>query len=154
MTRALVLVGALAVAAGTAGADDKDAKDKGGAKNDLLGTYTIVSGERDGKKIPAEEVRDSVVTFTRDKVLGVDKDRNEFFSATYTLDATATEPMRIMMTSVKPVAGEKATGLIKVSGDQVTICYNLPGGKAPTDFTAGEKQQCFVLKRIKGRDEK
>lgn len=146
MRRAIVLCGALVLVAGFIRAEDDRPAQKDGAKPDLVGTYMIVSGERDGKAIPDEEIKDSVVTFTRDRILGVDKDRNQFFSATYRVES-AGDPIRISMTSVKPVEGEKATGLIKASGDQLTICYNLPGGKPPTDFKAGEKQQCFVLKR-------
>jgi hypothetical protein len=57
--------------------------------------------------------------------------------------------MRLTMTSTAPKEGLKATGIVQVSGDQVTICYNLPGGEAPTEFKTKEKQQCFVLQRTK-----
>ena len=32
-------------------------------------------------------------------------------------------------------------------GDTVKICYALPGGETPTEFSTKEKQHCFVLKR-------
>ena len=91
--------------------------------------------------------------FTRDKVTGTDKDKKEFYAATYTADATA-RPMRLTMTSTAPKEGARATAIVEVSGDQLTICYNLPGGEAPTEFKTKEKQQCFVLKRTKAGDEK
>jgi uncharacterized protein (TIGR03067 family) len=69
------------------------------------------------------------------------------------VDAT-TKPMRLTMTSTAPKAGERATGIIEVSGDQLTLCYNLPGGDAPTEFRTREKQQCFVLKRTKAGEDK
>jgi len=151
MTRMQALVGAAAMFAGAAVADDKTGTAGGPA--DLVGTYTIVSGERAGKKIPDEEIKGATVTFTKHKITGTDKDRKEFFAATYTADATA-KPLRINMTSTAPKAGEKATGLVEVSGDQLTICYNLPGGELPTEFRAKDQQQCFVLKRTKPAGEK
>jgi uncharacterized protein (TIGR03067 family) len=151
MTRMLALVGALAVVAGPAGADDTTRK--AGAPSALAGTYTIVSGERDGKKIPDDEIKGATVTFGKGKVTGMDKDRKEFFAATYTVDVSPL-PNRIDMVSVSPKAGEKASGVIEIAGDTVKICYNLPGGDVPKDFTTREKQQCFVLKRTKAAGDK
>jgi uncharacterized protein (TIGR03067 family) len=111
----------------------------------LVGTYTITSGERDGKAIPAAELAGSVITITREKIVGTDKDKKEFHAATYTID-TATKPWTIRMVNVSP-KNEKSAGVIAVDGDTVKICYALPGGKAPTSFKAGEKQHCFILKR-------
>jgi len=114
----------------------------------LEGTYTIVSGRSDGKPIPADHVKGSVVTFTADTVSGTDKDRKMFFSSTYTID-DSTKPYTLKMVSVSPKKGEKATGVIEIDGDTVKLCYNLPGGEAPRTLDAGEKQHCFVLKKMK-----
>jgi uncharacterized protein (TIGR03067 family) len=114
--------------------------------NKFQGTYTITAGERDGKALPEAEFKGSVIVVTKDKILGTDKDKKEFFACTYTLDTT-TKPWVIKMTSTSPKAGEKSEGVAEVSGDTVKICYSLPGGKAPASFKAGEKQHCFVLKR-------
>jgi hypothetical protein len=51
------------------------------------------------------------------------------------------------MVSTSPKAGEKSQGVVEVDGDTVKICYNLPGGKPPASFKAGEKQHCFELRR-------
>lgn len=110
----------------------------------LEGGYTIVSGEKAGKAIPEAEIKGSIVRFTGDKILGTDKDKKEFFSATYTLD-TSKAPWVINMTSKEPKEA-KATGLIKKEGDTITIVYALPGGEAPKEFKTREGQQMFVLK--------
>lgn len=112
----------------------------------LEGTYEIVSGENDGVAIPADRIKGSMVTFTKDKVAGTDKDKKEFFASTYTVDWSA-KPHRITMVSTTPKAGEKAAGIVQIDGHTVKICYNLPGGDVPTEFKTKEKQQCFVLKR-------
>jgi uncharacterized protein (TIGR03067 family) len=110
----------------------------------LEGTYTIVSGKENGKAIPAERIKGSVVKFTGNTVLGTDKDKKEFFSATYTLDTSKTSWV-ISMTSKQPKEA-RTTGLVKKDGETLTIIYALPGGKAPKDFTTEEMQQMFVLK--------
>jgi uncharacterized protein (TIGR03067 family) len=146
MFRTLALFGAVLGSAGITSADDKpDARPAAPA---LIGTYTIVSGERSGAKIPDEEIRGAMVTFTVDRVAGTDKSKKEFFAATYMIDGAA-KPIRIMMTSTTPKAGDKATGIIEVDKDTLKICYNLPGGDVPTEFKTKDKQQCFILKREK-----
>ena len=112
----------------------------------LEGGYTIVSGEKAGKAIPEGEIKGSIVRFTGDKILGTDKDKKEFFSATYTLDTSKT-PWVINMTSKEPKEA-KATGLVKKEGDTITIVYALPGGEAPKEFKTKDGQQLFVLKSL------
>jgi len=124
------------------------ADDKKADTNALLGKYTIVSGKRDGKDLPKSDFEKSVVIIEKDAVYGHDKDKKEFFGATYAID-TSSKPWRISMVSRSPKKGEKAEGVIEATGDVVRLAYALPGGKTPTDFDAGEKQQSFVLKRMK-----
>lgn len=149
------LLAALAVFASVCGLASADDKTKADAK--LSGMYTIVSGEEEGKAVPKERIEGSLVVFTETSVIGTDKAKKEFFSANYTLDTSKT-PWVINMTSAGPAdkkdkddknsaAKASSTGLIKVDGDTVTIIYALPGGKAPTEFKTGEKQQMFVMKR-------
>lgn len=119
----------------------------------IEGTYTIVSGERDGKAIPGAEIQGAMVRFGDGKVVGTDKAKKEFFAATYTLDVTK-KPWKIDMKTVAATKANtseqpkelKANGLIKKEGDTLTIIYALPGGEDPTEFKAKEKQQLFVLK--------
>jgi len=112
----------------------------------LEGSYTVVSGEENGKAVPAEKVKGSVVRFTSDTILGTDKDKKEFFAAKYTLD-TAKTPWTIRMTSTAPKEAE-AVGLIKKEGDTVTLIYALPGAPAPTEFKTKDRQNMFVLKAM------
>jgi uncharacterized protein (TIGR03067 family) len=134
------LLGALLVLSAGLRADDK--ADKADVKLD--GTYTVVAGENDGKAVPPEKIKGSVVLISGNKITGTDKDRKEFFAATYTLDTSKT-PWVIKMKSTAPKEAE-ATGLLKKEGDTVTIVYSLPGAKAPTEFKTAEGQNMFVLK--------
>lgn len=122
---------------------------------ELDGVYTIVSGERDGKPIPEAEIKGATVRFTRGMVVATDKDRKEFFAATYTLDTTK-KPWKIDMKSMMPEKADPtaaaprepmtATGLVKKEGETLTLVYALPGGDAPTEFKTKAKQQMFVMK--------
>jgi uncharacterized protein (TIGR03067 family) len=156
------LIGGMAVAIGLTIAvmaepptpDKPPVADEKKAIASLEGSYTIVSGERDRKAIPEAEIKGAMVRFGDGKVVGTDKDKKEFFAATYTLDATK-KPWKIDMKTVaatKPDASErpkemKASGLIKKEGDTLTLIYALPGGEDPTEFATKEKQQMFVLKQ-------
>jgi len=123
-------------------------EDKGDKAAHLLGKYTVVSGKRDKHDLPKKDFEDSVVVFEKGKVYGHDNNKKEFFGATYKLD-TSSKPWKITMVSTSPKKGEEADGVIEVDGDTVRLAYALPGGKTPTGFEAGEKQQSFVLKRMK-----
>jgi uncharacterized protein (TIGR03067 family) len=129
------------------------ADDKKGDASKLLGDYTVVSGKRDGKDLPKKDFENSTVHVEKNKIYGHDKEKKEFFGATYTLD-TSSKPWKISMVSTSPKKGEKAEGVIEVDGDKVRLAYALPGGKTPTSFEAGEKQQSFVLMRVKGKKDK
>jgi uncharacterized protein (TIGR03067 family) len=110
----------------------------------LDGTYTVVSGEKGGNPVPDEKIKGSVVKFTKDTIVGTDKDRKEFFSAKFSLDTSAT-PAQIKMNATTPKEAS-ALGLIKKENGVVTIVYALPGSPAPTEFKTKEGQHLFVLK--------
>jgi len=117
------------------------------AVSPLEGGYTIVSGEKDGKPIPEERIKGSIVRFTGDRIVGTDKDKKEFFAATYTLD-TSKKPWAIKMKSVSPKEAE-AVGLVKKDGNTVTIVYSLPDAAAPVEFRTQKHQHLFVMKALK-----
>jgi uncharacterized protein (TIGR03067 family) len=144
-------VAVLALAACGATADDRKLTQPV-MKQSLEGSYTILSGEREGKPIPMAEIDGSTVVVTKTNIMSADKDKKELFSATYTLDLTKT-PATISMTRRMPgkdgsTIEETAAGLVKWEMDKVTIVYAMPGGKTPTEFKAGDKQILLVL-RIK-----
>lgn len=146
MLRLFTMLCAGLLCLGIASADDKDAKDDKQSPLELEGTYTLVSGEKDGQPIPAERIQGSVVMIKGDRVTGTDKDKKEFFAVTFKLDTSA-RPCKIHMTSVSPQEGMKAEGIVEAQGDTVKICYALPGGTTPQEFKTQAKQHCFILKR-------
>ncbi len=120
----------------------------------LIGTYKITAGERNGKKVDQEQLKDVTVRIEEKVITTFDRDKKEFYAATYEID-TKQKPWKVLMTAtIVPVQGKttkvdgkgtKAEGLIEISGESVKLIYALPEGQAPTQFKTGDKQQMFVL---------
>ncbi len=149
MGRATFLMGltALALTAGRVPAADKD--DSRGGAADLVGAYSIVSGEREGAPEPADRVKGTMVRFSQDRVVVVDKESKEIYGAEYKLD-TGKTPWKITMKSkLAPADNQIARGLIEKDGDTVRLVYALPGGDEPTGFKTKSKQLMFVMKSMK-----
>ncbi len=152
MTRTMLTLGlatCLLIAA-PASPDDKP-KAPSGAPADLIGGYTLVSGEKYGLKEPAERIEGVTVRFADDAIVVLDKDKKEAYISTYKVDATKTPWSIVMKSKVTPYtqkgADEQvARGLIQKDGDTVKLIYALPGGELPTEFKTQEKQIMFVMK--------
>jgi uncharacterized protein (TIGR03067 family) len=113
----------------------------------LAGRYDIVDGEKEGTKEPAERIKGTTVTITKDSIVVADKAKREIYTSFYKLDTT-TNPCGITMTSrVQSSAGEIARGLIQKEGDTVRLIYALPTGEIPAGFKTKEKQLMFVMKK-------
>jgi uncharacterized protein (TIGR03067 family) len=144
----LAFVNSLAIAQETGATTKKAVKNT--SPKSLVGRYTITAGEKEGTKEPEERIKGTTVVFTEEKVIVVDKNKKEIYSATYQLDASTT-PCQITMTSqVKDSVGEIARGLIQQDRDDDTVVrlvYALPTGETPTEFKTKEKQLMFVMKR-------
>lgn len=126
-------------------------KDSKAHTEQLVGMYEIISGEKEGKEIDSARLKDVRVQIAANAITTYDKDKKEVYAASYELD-TSHKPWRLSMTAtLTPVDGKgtKAEGLIEKDDDgTVKLIYALPGGEAPTEFRAQEKQQLFVLKRL------
>ena len=145
MKDAWIVAGMLALVAGPPAI----AADKLESSRDLVGGYTIVSGEKYGEKEPAERIKGATVRITEDRIVVTDKDKTEVYGSEYKLDA-GKSPARITMTSkLAPSEDKVAKGLIEKDGDTVRLIYALPGGDMPTDFKTKDKQLMFVMKNMK-----
>lgn len=101
----------------------------------LLGSYTLIGGAKDGQQLPPERVQGSTVRITENTITTFDKDKKETYAVNYTID-THQKPWKVTITStVAPVKGEVAQGLIQKDGDTVKLIYAVRGGTAPDDFT-------------------
>ena len=116
----------------------------------LTGTWVYVSGEKDGKKIPAANLKKGFVEITKENIK-LKSDDGEFVLK-YQIDP-AKKPARIKLEITKGPQGEgsKAEGIIALKKGQLFLCYPAMGGEAPTAFEAkeGSGLHFFVLKKKK-----
>jgi uncharacterized protein (TIGR03067 family) len=146
--KCLLALAAVVLVLAPLGADDKDKKDD--AKLDpakIVGSWSYVSGERDGKKVPEANLKKASVEITKDTITLKGDDAT--YTIKYTLDPKKT-PCGISMEITKGPQGEgaKAQGIIILKGDELKLCYNPMGGDAPKDFATkeGSNLHLFVLK--------
>jgi len=116
----------------------------------LSGTWVYVSGEKDGTKISADDLKKGYVEITKETIKLKSPDGE--FVLKYTLDASK-KPAHIKLEIIKGPMGEgaKAEGIIALKGENLFLCYPAMGGEAPTAFAtkAGSGLHLFVLKRKK-----
>ncbi len=97
---------------------------------DLLGTWTVVEGEINGKKLPGAAGTMRLI-FTKDKVIWQfdTSDGEKAFDGTYKADPKKS-PKEIDLS--QPVNAKKvALGIYKIEGDRLTICM---GAQRPKNF--------------------
>lgn len=117
-------------------AEDKGDRDK------IQGTWIISTGEKAGRKAPAE-LKDVRMTFTGGEFTW--KTSQNEVKGTFSLDSAIT-PKEISMRA----EDNKLAGIYKIEGDELKICVGV-GDDRPTDFAtkAGAKTMLLVLKRDK-----
>lgn len=115
----------------------------------LAGTYTIESAQKGDDKTPPDKLEGTVVTFTENTIIAVDRDKKQTYAATFKLDNSKT-PATIHMVSTMPEAkGAKANGLIQRDGNEVKLIYAMPDeGEMPSKFEPGKGQRMMTLKKI------
>jgi uncharacterized protein (TIGR03067 family) len=149
--RGRTLLGAVVLVAFLAPVGADDTKDK--AKLDpakLVGTYTYVSGVRDGKKVDDDNLKKGTVEITKDTIT-LKSDQGNFVIK-YKLDAKK-DPATLAMEITEGPAGQgaKAGGIIAQKGDEVKLCYNPMAEDPPKEFASkeGSGLHYFVLKKKK-----
>jgi uncharacterized protein (TIGR03067 family) len=144
--RALLLTGRLLST--LAFAEDKPAQTD---QEKLQGTWTFVSGESDGKPVAAATIKDSTVVIGKDTIFVRDGNNKKTWEVSYGIDPTKTPRTITMQLKEGEFKGQKTEGIYELSGDDLKLCYALPGGARPTGFSTkeGSKTNCFTLKRSK-----
>lgn len=148
-----VACGILLMAAYALGADteDKKAKDETFDPAKLVGTWTYVSGEKNGMKLDEAHFKNGKVIVARDTITLPGQEGK--FVMKYKLDIKK-KPVAISMEMTESPfgAGAKAEGILAVKGDELKICY-APMGDAPKAFQAkeGSNHHLFTLKRVQDK---
>lgn len=146
--RAISFLGAatfVLLAGSIVAADDKDKFDAG----KMVGTWTYVSGEKNGTKVDPETLKGGTVKITKETIT-LESPQGKFVIK-YTLD-TKNNPVSLAMEMTESPfgAGAMAKGIIDVKGDELKLCYSTEGD-APKKFETkeGSNSHLFVLKKSK-----
>ena len=125
------------------GADKTKEKQPMGDQEKVQGTWALVSGERNGRPLPAEVIQHIQLIFAGDKLATKHKDRKT--EATFKLDSNKT-PKEIDL----EMEGNVGKGIYQLDGDTLKIVHGEVGDARPKDFPkAGSGLTFLVLKREK-----
>lgn len=116
----------------------------------MIGEWAGISAAVDGKVLPPDTARELRLTLTQDRYKTV-KGTQVLFDSTYRIDAAASPKKIFILGNEGDLTGKEAQGVYKVEGDQMTICYVMPGGPAPAGFESapGSKAYLIVWERVK-----
>jgi uncharacterized protein (TIGR03067 family) len=147
----LTVLGALVLA--TSGGIGAPADDKADVEKELKkfhGTWTFVSVEVGGQKAPADQLKDTTITFEGEKhtvklgdqVIQVGRQKIDPSKSPKTIDVTMTEG---------PSKGTVMLGIYEFNGDTLKVCFDGEGKKRPGEFKSPPGSQTFVNvhKRVK-----
>jgi uncharacterized protein (TIGR03067 family) len=111
----------------------------------LQGTWSLVSMEAEGKKLPEEAYKGVKVVFEKNKMTMGKGDKTE--TATVILDASK-KPKWINTTAK---GGDELEGIYDLNGDDLKICLSKKRGDRPKEFItkADREHGLLVLKRQK-----
>jgi uncharacterized protein (TIGR03067 family) len=116
----------------------------------LVGTWNYVVGERDGKKVPEDNLKKGTVEITKETISL--KGADATYVMKYSLD-TKKSPCQISIEITEGPQGQgaKTVGIIALKGDELQLCYPAMGGEVPKEFKSkeGSNLNLFVLKRKK-----
>src|SRR5438309_6345333 len=135
----LVTIGLAMVVVAAEAADKKD-------KEALQGTWTAVSGEKEGKE--DAEAKEHALVFEGDK-FSVKKGDNVIVQGTFKIDASKSPKTMDMEITEGPedVKGKTAKAIYLVKGDELTWCVTHPGsGERPEKFATKEGVQQMLVK--------
>jgi uncharacterized protein (TIGR03067 family) len=132
-----------------------DAKDDAVSKElkQFVGDWVMVSGEREGQKLPDEQVKASKITWKdKDVVVVTPHQSKDPIKGTTTVDPTKSPKQMDWVRSAGPDAGKTFQAIYEFIGpDQYRVCFAPAGKDRPKEFTtkAGTGHMLHVWKRVK-----
>jgi uncharacterized protein (TIGR03067 family) len=121
------------------------------ARKDLekfQGDWSLLSAERDGKKIPDEEARKIKLTIQGNNFV-LRKDGVVVSEGTMTLDASKKPKHATETITAGPNKGKMFSAIYEIDDDQHRICFAAAGKGRPTAFSSSTGQLLQVWRRDK-----
>jgi uncharacterized protein (TIGR03067 family) len=113
------------------------------------GTWTALSGERDGKAVPPEVLQKMKLVVKGNRYTFTTESGTE--EGTFTLAATKKPKSVDVMPLSGPDKGKTVHGIYELESDQHKSCFAPAGKDRPKEFSSkpGSGNSLFVLKRAK-----
>jgi uncharacterized protein (TIGR03067 family) len=115
----------------------------GPARADVEGSWRPVTAELDGNRLPGAELAElrltlTATSYTLTNALGDDRGvvKKDGSQTPMTMDVTGTEG---------PNQGKTMLAIYQLSGDRLTICYDLTGKSRPTKFETRPGSRRFLV---------
>jgi uncharacterized protein (TIGR03067 family) len=103
----------------------------------LKGTWTLVSAERDGKKLPKDEVKKTKITFKGDTFVFPDASGiGTSQKGIITVDPSKTPKWMDSKATNDAAKGELSLGIYEIAGDDYKVCFAPPGKDRPKEFSS------------------
>jgi uncharacterized protein (TIGR03067 family) len=149
MRTGLVCLAALMLAAPVFGRDDESAKEL----KKLEGVWIMVSGEKEGEKLPDEMVKKNKIVWKGKKVeVTSPHQSDELIKATIKVDASKTPHEMEWVRDNGPDAGKTMYAIYEwIDGDHYRVCFAKAGKEKPKEFStkAGSGHMMHVWKRVR-----
>ena len=135
----LAMVAAFLIAAD----DPKDVLKK------MVGTWVMVSGEKDGKKLPDDVIKSAKLIIKGD--MHDVKVGDDAFKGTHKVDPSKKPPTIDAMDTEGVFKGKTSLGIYDLEGDTFKVCFAEPGKDRPKEFStkSGTGHIIHVWKREK-----
>lgn len=138
-THALVILAVASFVAATgvltAGGDAKENAIKKDRKL-MAGTWRVLSLEKDGKKTTAEQLEKTRSIFSADGNAMVQREGKTVIKGNVKIDPTKKPKQSEATYTEGELKGKTVLGIYEVDGDNMRICYALPGKDRPTEFSS------------------
>lgn len=116
----------------------------------LAGIWEVEEGINQGIELSEAELEGTTMKIDQKTIVTYDRDKNEKYRSTFTIDASTTPISIDMVTIVNGMPPVKSFGILKFDDDdKMTLCYALPGGERPKDFESpkGSKVMLFECEK-------
>ena len=115
-----------------------------GQASELEGAWVCTCATIDGRPLAPEAAAQLRLTLTGNRYQTA-RGGQVLFDSTFTLDP-ARQPKQIDLIGTEgELKGKAALGIYKLEGDQLTICYVMPGSERPKTFESPPQSGVFLV---------
>jgi len=110
----------------------------------IQGNWICLSAVVDGKSLPEETTRQLRLIIS-DERYKTEKGGQVLFDSTYHLNSSA-NPMQIDLLGTEgDLAGKYGEGIYSLDGDNLRICYTMPGQPRPKEFESPADSKVYLV---------